>query len=424
VALSQSKPAGGVLWRHADFLRLWAAQSISSFGARITREGLPYAAVLTIGANPAELGVLAAFAYGPSLVVGLSLGGYVDRSRKRGILVLMDLLRTALLATIPIAAALHLLGIAQIYVVAALAGTASALFDIADHAYLPRLIGRDDLLEGNTKLGVTESIAEIGGPALAGVLVQWLTAPIAIAVNALTYLVSALFLASIRKTEPEPEEKQRRPWHKNLQIGLATIWAEPLIRPLFIMALINPFFGSFFSALYAFYAIKVLHLSTTLIGLTVGVGGVASLAGAVMAAPMVRWFGVGRAILLGYLISGASAFFVPLAHGPATEAVLFLMLAQLFGDSFAVAAIVTATSLRQTVVPLNLMGRVGATFQVGGGAPGVLGALMGGLLGYWFGARQALFVAAGGIFLSIAWAVFSPLWQLREMPVAPTSDSG
>jgi MFS family permease len=150
--------------------------------------GCPYAAVLTIDAPPAQLGLLAAFAYAPSLLVGLLFGGYVDRSRKRRILVLTDLVRAAILVTIPLAASLHMLSIAQIYLVAACAGTASALFDIADHAYLPRLIGRADLMEGNTKLGITESIAEIGGPALAGVLVQWLTAPIAIAANALTYL--------------------------------------------------------------------------------------------------------------------------------------------------------------------------------------------------------------------------------------------
>lgn len=422
MASSQAKPSGA-LWRHPDFLRLWAAQSVSSFGARITREGLPYAAVLTIDAPPAQLGILAALAYGPSLLIGLVSGGYVDRSRKRGILVLCDLLRAAILLSVPLAASFHVLSMLQIYVVAACAGSASALFDIADHAYLPRLIGREDLVEGNTKLGVTESIAEIGGPAFAGVLVQWLTAPIAIAVNAFTYLVSAGFLATIQKTEPELEDKARRPWHRNLAVGFATIWAQPLLRPLLLMGTTQPFFGSFFSALYAFYAIKVLHLSTALIGLTVGVGGIGAMAGALMAAPMVRWLGVGRAILVGFLISAVSAFFVPFAHGGPVAAVASLMAAQLLGDSFAVAAIITATSLRQTIVPLNVMGRVAAAFQVGGGAPGIVGALLGGFLGGWIGVRESLYLSASGIVLCLGWGLFSPLWRLREMPVAPEGGS-
>jgi MFS family permease len=419
-----SSQQSGSLWRHRDFLRLWAAQSVSSFGARITREGLPYAAILIIDASPAELGLLGALALGPGLIVGLFSGGYIDRSRKRPILVLSDVLRALILLTVPAAALLHALTMVQLYAVAAAAGAASVLFDIADHAYLPRLIGRADLVEGNSKLGVTESIAEIGGPALAGLLVQWLTAPIAIAVNAFTYLVSALFLSTITAHEPEPEEKERRPWHRNLAVGFGAIFSLPLVRPLFLMAISSPLFGGFFSALYMFYAIKVLHLTPTLIGITVAMGGIGSLAGAAMAAPIMRWVGVGPAILLCYLVSALSAFFVPLAHGTPELAMAYLIAAQLLGDSFAVAAIVTATSLRQTVVPLPVMGRVAAAFQVGGGAPVIVGALLGGFLAEIFGTREMLFVSAAGITLSLGWGFFSPLWALREMPVAPDPASG
>jgi MFS family permease len=419
-----SRQPSGALWRHRDFLRLWAAQSVSSFGARITREGLPYAAVLTIDAKPLELGLLAALGLGPGLIVGLFSGGYIDRSRKRPILVRSDLLRAAILLTVPIAAWLHLLSMVQLYAVAAAAGAASVLFDIADHAYLPRLIGRSDLMEGNTKLGVTESIAEIGGPALAGLLVQLLTAPIAIAVNAFTYLVSAGFLSTIKAEEPASEAKERRPWHRNLALGFSTIFALPLVRPLFLMAISSPFFGGFFSALYAFYAIRVLHLTPAMIGITVGMGGVGSLVGATMAAPIMRRLGVGPAILICYLISALSAFFVPMAHGSQQAAMAWLIAAQLLGDSFAVAAIVTATSLRQSVVPLELMGRVAAAFQVGGGAPVIAGALLGGLLGGVIGARAALFLSATGISLSLLWGFLSPLWRLEEMPVAPGPASG
>jgi Na+/melibiose symporter-like transporter len=422
VAVSQSK-SSGVLWRHADFLRLWAAQTVSSFGARITREGLPYAAVLTINAKPLELGLLAALTLGPGLIVGLFSGGYIDRSRKRSILVWSDIFRAAILLTVPIAAWFQLLSMTQIYFVAALAGAASVLFDIADHAYLPRLIGRDDLMEGNSKLGVTESLAEIGGPALAGFLVQILTAPMAIAVNAFTYLASAGFLSTIRTIEPEAHERERRPWHQDLRIGFATIFSQPLLKPLFLMGATAPLFSSFFSALYMFYALKVLNLSPTMIGITVAMGGIGSLAGALMAEPFTRWLGVGRGILVTYLISALSAFFVPLAHGSPPLAMSFLIAAQLIGDSFAVAAIITSTSLRQTIVPLNLMGRVGAAFRVGTGAPVILGAVMGGLLGEWLGPRESLYISAAGVVLSMGWGFFSPLWRLSDMPVAPEGAS-
>jgi MFS family permease len=414
----------GALWRHTDFLKLWAAQSVSSFGARITRDGLPLAAVLTIHAPAYELGFLAALTQGPGLVVGLLAGGYVDRARKRSILIAADILRAAILLTVPAAAWLHLLSMAQLYVVAALAGAASVLFDIADHAYLPNLIARADLMEGNTKLGITESIAEIGGPALAGVLVQALTAPIAIAVNALTYLASAAFLSGIAKTEEARAEKVRLPWRRGFALGLSTIFGQPLLRPLFLMGATQPLFGGFYSALYVFYAMNVLHLTPTEMGVTIGVGGIGSLAGAAMAAPLSRRLGIGRAILFAGLLSGASSFFVPLAHGSQATAMGFLMLAQFWGDSLAVAAIVASTSLRQSIVPLDKLGRVAAAFRAGAGAPAIAGALIGGFLAGWLGARTALALASCGIVAGMGWGFVSPLWRLKDIPVAPDTRAG
>ncbi|HXL99540.1 MAG TPA: MFS transporter [Rhizomicrobium sp.] len=414
----------GALWRHADFLKLWAAQSVSSFGARITREGLPLAAVLTIHTPPAELGLLAALAQGPGLVVGLLAGGFVDRSRRRGILIAADILRAAILLTVPAAAWLHVLTMIQLYGVAALAGAASVLFDIADHAYLPSLIARADLMEGNTKLGITESIAEIGGPALAGVLVQALTAPIAIAVNALTYLASAAFLSAIGKSEAAGPAKERAPLHRSLSVGLSTIFGQPLVRPLFLITVAQPLFGGFFSALYVFYAIDVLHLTPAEMGVTIGVGGIGSLTGALLAAPIARRLGIGRAILFTGLASGLASFFIAFAHGAPAVAMAFLMLAQFFGDSLAVASIVSATSLRQSVVPLAVMGRVAAVFRAGAGAPAILGALLGGVLAAHFGARAVLFAGSCGVSAGMLWGFFSPLWRLQDIPVAPDTRAG
>jgi MFS family permease len=412
----------GSLWRHADFLRLWSAQSVSAVGARITREGLPLAAVLTLKASPAQLGVLAALSLAPGLIVGLTAGGFVDRSRRRGILIGADLARMAVLLTVPIAAWLHILTMAQLYVAAVLVGGASILFEIADHAYLPGLVGRDLVLEANAKLSVTDSLAEIAGPALAGVLIQWLAAPMALAVNAATYLVSALFLGGVRTREAPPPAAAQAKGHllADLRAGTAIIWASPLLRPLFLTAATGNLFIYFFASLYVVFAIRSLGLTPALLGVTVAVGGVSALIGALFGPAMIRRLGIGPAYLVAGILAAASALLIPMARGTGASAMLFLVLAQLLGDGFGVIAGVASTSLRQSVTPPESLGRVGAVFQAGPGGLAMLGALAGGLLAGRLGIRPTLVIAALGYALAPAWCLFSPLARLRDMPT-PTA---
>ena len=407
----------GALWRHAGFMRLWAAQTVSSVGARIAREGLALASVLTIDAKPFQLGILAALIMGPSVVVGFFAGGFVDRSRKRSIMIFADLLRALVLLTVPIAAWFHLLTMEQLYVVGALIGGANILFDISDHAYLPHLIARDDLMEGNTKLSTTESLAEVGGPALAGILVQALTAPFAIAVNAVTYVVSALFLGSITSKEHVPEHSKIRPTLlSDLAQGYAALADTPVLRPLLFMSIVSPLFGGAFSALYVIFAIRTLGLSPSLMGLTVAVGGIGSLAGTAISRRFAARVGVGKAIVLGFLISAVSSIFVPLANGPLVLKLASLMVAQFVGDSMAVAAMIPAASLRQSLIARDRLGRAAAFTSVGAGASAVIGALAGGALGSAFGPRTTLFAAVGGLIVLPLWACTTALWQLAKIP--------
>lgn len=407
----------GNLWRHADFMRMWAAQAVSAFGARITREGLPLAAVLTIAATPFELSILAALSMGPGLIVGVLAGGYVDRSRRRPILIAMDMVRAVILMTVPAAAWSGLLAMPQLYVVAACIGAASVLFDIADNAYLPSLIAPDDLIEGNSKINATGSVAEIGGPALSGGLFQLLTVPVAIAVNAATYLVSAGFLAVIRKAETPPPPSDKAPsLREDLALGLSAIIHDPFVRPIFVITVAETFFGSFLAGLYVLYAIDTLGLTPAMMGLTIAIGGLGALAGAVLGPVLVDRLGVGRTILLAALGYGVVSALIPLAQGEPWLAMLVLMVAQFVGDGLAVAGSVVAVSLRQTVLPLNIMGRVGAAFHVGTGSVAVVGALLGGILATTVGIRETLFIAAAGLVLAPLWAMFSPLWRLRAMP--------
>ena len=414
------RPRQSPLWRHADFLRLWSAQGVSAVGARITREGLPLAAVLSLEAPPAQLGVLAALSLAPGLIVGLTAGGFVDRSRRRGVMVGADLARMAVLLTVPVAAWLHLLTMAQLYVAAVLVGSASVLFEIADHAYLPGLVGREHILDANAKLSVTDSIAEIAGPALAGALIQWLAAPLAIAVNAATYLVSALFLGGIKAREtPPPPAQTKAHLLADLRAGATVIRASSLLRPLFLTAATGNLFIYVFAGLYVVFAIRTLGLTPALLGVTVAVGGLSALVGALFGPAMIRRLGIGPAYLVAAALAAASALLIPLARGVGVGAMPFLLLAQFLGDGFGVIAGVAAASLRQSVTPPESLGRVGAVFQAAPGGLAMVGALAGGLLAGHIGIRPTLVIAALGYLAAPAWCLVSPLARLKILPDAP-----
>jgi MFS family permease len=416
-------PARAGLWRHGDFLRLWAAQAVSDFGARITREGLPLAAVLTIHARPAQLGVLAALSIAPQLIVGLTAGGLVDRSRRRGLMIASDMVRATVVATVPLAAWMGWLTIAQLYAAALVVGAASVLFDIADHAYLPSLIGKAQLIDGNAKLSITESAAEIGGPAVPGMLVQALTAPIAMAVNAVTYLASGLVLMTIGHREaPVEPTPGRRPktlarLTDDLKVGFGAIISHPLVRPLWLMNVGATLFGSIFSPLYLYFALKTLNLTPTLLGLAIAAGGVGAMLGAAMGPAIARRLGVGPTILWASILGGVSALAIPFAPASPVGAMTVMVLTQVSGDALGVITIVQASSLRQIVLPNAVLGRVGAAFRVGPGAVAIVGALAGGVLAEVIGVRPAMMIAAGGIILCSLAGLFSPLPGLKEMPL-------
>ncbi|MBS0335156.1 MAG: MFS transporter [Proteobacteria bacterium] len=412
-------PSQSPLWKQGDFLRLWAAQTVSDFGARITREGLPMMAVMGLAATPGQLGVLSALANGPALLIGLAAGDFVDHTQRRPILIAADLARAAILLTLPLAAWLHLLSILQVYAAAALVAAASVLFDIADHAYLPGLVGRELVTDANARISATESVAEMGGPALAGLLFQWLTAPVAVAINAVTYLVSALFLSRIRAPEPPREARTRRGWWNGVVVGARTSWDHGLIRPLLLMTATSGVFYGFFGALYIAYVLRGLGLGPVLLGLGVATGGIGALAGSLLAQPMARRLGVGPAICLASALSALGTAIV-LAPAPgAVGGLTVLMISQFLGDAFGVVPLVLASSLRQSVLPDTVLGRVGATFRATQGGLAVPGALIGGALGEALGLRETLWIAIAGLLIGPVLGGLSPLWAVREMPVAP-----
>ncbi len=400
-------PSGG-LWRHSDFLKLWAAQGLSALGSRITRTALPMIAILTIGATPAEIAILSALGVAPGVIVGLVAGGPIDRSAKRPLLVATDLLRAGLILTIPLAAWSGFLSMPQLYLVAACIGAATALFRIADNAYLPVLVGKDHLVEGNAKLEATDSIAESVGPGLAGILIQAMSAPFAMIVDAVSYLWSALMLSRIRAVEPRASPPDGRPsLVADAKAGFSACLGEPVVARLLASETLMMLFGGFFNTLYMILALERLALSPLAVGLVISVGGVGSFAGALMAGPMARRFGLGPTLLVAMLVGSAAALLIPLSEIAGPLAIPSLVVHQLIGDAFLSIFLIHALSLRQRALPIEMLGRAGATFHVATGLALPLGSLVAGPLAETIGFSQTMWVGAlGG--LAAALALVSP----------------
>jgi MFS family permease len=394
------------LWRHRDFTKLWAGQTVSIFGTMLTRIALPLTALLALDSSPLEQGFLQAIQAAPVLVTGLFAGVWVDRLRRRPVMIAADLARAGLLFSIPAAAFAGALTMGQLYAVAAAAAVFTALFDAAYPAYLPTLVGRDNIVEGNAKLAASASVAEMGGFAAAGALVQFLSGPIAMLVDAVTFVVSALSLGWIRTPEPQPQPKALRESATREAVeGLRVVWRDRTLRALVACATTIRLAGGAFGAMYMLFAVRDLGLSPTAAGIIAGCGGLGSLAGSMLAEPALRRFGAKTTLIAGFALGGAFQGLVPLAHGTALRAGLFLLGAQIIGDGFMTIAFVNDVSLRQLLVPDRLLGRVSATANVLGVVAMPIGALAGGIIGQLASPRAALAAGALGFSLAALWVV-------------------
>ncbi|HEU4557158.1 MAG TPA: MFS transporter [Longimicrobium sp.] len=415
-------PTGG-LWRHADFLRLWGAQAGSAFGSRITRTALPIIAILSLHATPAQVAVLAALGVAPGVLVGMFAGGHVDRSAKRPLLIGADLVRALLILTIPAAAWLGVLSMAQLCLIAALVAAATTLFQIADNSYLPALVGRERLVAGNARLAATDSVAEAAGPGMAGVLIQLLTAPMAMLVDAGSYLWSALLLSRIRtreEREPVDAEAAETSVLADARAGFSACLAHPLVRALLLADAVTYFFGGFFMALYMVLALETLSLSPAVVGLVISVGGVGAFAGALLAERLGRVRRTGVAMAASLAVGQSAVLLVPLAAGAGWLAIPLLVLQQLVGDAFLSAYEIHALSLRQRVLPDAVLGRANAAFHVVTGVALPAGALIAGPLAVSIGVAPAVWVGAIGGLLAVPVLLASPLPR-HHLPSTPTT---
>jgi MFS family permease len=416
------KSRGAALWRDRNFLAVWSASTISVFGSLITRTALPFAAILILDAGAAEIAAIRSVELIAALIVGLFAGAWVDRLLRRPIMIWADLGRAALLISIPVTAVLGLLGLPQLLFVSFGAALFATFFDVADNAYLPTVVPREKLVAANSALTATGSVAEFSAFGIGGFLIEVFTAPIAIAIDAVTFLVSAVLLGTVRKKEPTPKPRaDREPVLREIRDGIRIVAGSPVLRALALSHGGTHILWGVFGTSYLLFAVDELGLGPAAIGVIAAVGGIGSLAGSAIAPFMVRRFGIGNSILLGMVGFLIGNTLIPLAPaGALLLGAAFLIAQQLIGDSFATVYEVTEVSLQQAMVGDRLLGRVNATTHTFTTLMTLFGAVLGGVVAETIGLRAAFALGLLGGVLSLAVVWFSPVRHIRDAPLRPS----
>ncbi|MFG1758484.1 MFS transporter [Micromonospora echinofusca] len=401
------------LLRERVFRRYWSAQTVSYFGDEVSTLALPLLAVLIFEATPAEMGYLTAAALAPNLFLSLLAGAWVDRyPYKRRLMILTDLGRALLLIAVPVAYVLDLLTMPQLYLVAFAVGTLAVIFEVARGPLFVSVVGRADYVEANTLINGSRAMSLVAGPSIGGVLVQVLTAPIALIADALSYVVSAYFLVRIRPTEPAPA----RGGGLALGAGLGFIARTPMMRALLLGTTTVNLFNFMFIALFVLYATQELGLAPGLLGAVLGAGAVGGLIGAALTGRLVRRFGVGPTLLAGFVLFPAPMLLVPLAGGPTPVSVGMLFAAEFLAAIGVMLLDITVGSVQTALTPEALLARVAGARRTVNYGIRPIGALIGGALGSTLGVRPALWIATAGALAGVLWVAFSPVSRLRGLP--------
>lgn len=407
------------LWRDHDFVRLWSASTISVFGTLITTTALPFTAILVLGASPSLVGWLRLAELLPGFVVGLVAGAWLDRRRRRPVMVAADLARAAILLSVPVAALTGSLGFPHLLAVAAGMSVLGVVFDVAWQAHLPGVVGRARLVEANSKVTAAWSVAEAASFSVGGWLVQLLTAPIAVAVDAATFVASALCLRGMRTPERDPAA-ERDPGHRSSLSGDAVegvriVWADRRLRALAVANLgMAVSFGTG-GAAFLIYVNQVLGFGPGVLGLIFALGGVSSFVGAIVAG-RIAFLPIGPVMITCFVAAAVGTALAPLATSAGVIGVSLLVAQQFVSDPAWTILDINTVSLRQAVTADEALGRVNATFRVGDVGGQMVGTLVGGYVGDAFGARAALWVGVAALLVAAVWLAVSPVRNLRSLP--------
>jgi MFS family permease len=417
-------PAQDSLWRDRRFVRFWCGQSVSQFGDRISELALPLLAVGALRASANQVAWLTALVWTPSLL-GLFLGAWIDhRPGKRHLMLLADLFRAAALLTLPIAYALGMVTLGQLYTVALLTGTAAVVFNTAYSSFFAHLVPPASYVEANSKLSASRSASYIAGPAIGGGLVQALTAPVAVIADALSFVASASLIGRIRVDEPTHTEVAGTSLLRRAKEGLAFVLDDPVMRAGLLCATTLNFF-TFLSGtgLLVLFADRVLQLSPGAIGLAFGAGATGGLLSALASPAIARRIGIGRGIVIGAVLYPAPLALIAAATGPAWARLGTLGAAEFLSAFGAMLFDVNLNSLQASVVPDSLRSRVAGAYSTVNYGVRPLGALAGGGLATLVGLRVTLTVAAVGGALSVLWLIASPIPGTRVLGQEPTAEA-
>jgi MFS family permease len=406
----------GRLWHDGEFLKLWGGQGISEIGSQVSALALPTVAILLLGATPFQVGLLVAFENLAFPVLGLVAGVYVDRLRRRPLMIACDLGRMLALASVPIAFVFNVLAMPQLYAVALITGVGTVFFDVSYQSYLPALIPRPDLVEGNTKLQVTGSVAQMAGPALAGFLIQLVGPARAVAADAASFLVSVASLLWIRRPEPSPQPATasgRRGFWLEMWEGIQVVFGNPTIWKIAGSTSTSNLGSNLFFAVYLIFAYRVLHLSPGVIGVIFGAGAIGGLLGALSASWVARRLGLGPTLFVTIVIGGLAMVLVPIAQFG--FAIPLLLASTVVGSFTGPVYNINQVSLRQAITPDRVQGRMNATVRtvIWGTMP--IGAFLGGVIGSTYSVLLAMYIGIAIATFAGFWILLGPI-RLRVQP--------
>ena len=419
-AQSARRSRWGVLWAHPDFMKFWVGETVSLFGTQVSSLALPLTAIIVLHATPGQLGVIRFMQTVPFLLLALLIGAWVDRRRKRPVMIGSNAARFVLVGLVPILTVAGALGMPILYVIAFGIGVATVFFDVCWMSYVPSLVGKDQLAEANSKVSTSYAVADVTGPGLGGVLVQLLGAPKAMAADALSYLVSIGTLLAIKTEEPAPQRPAERHLLAEIREGLQLVLGNRYVRATTTQGGLWNFCYLMTDTIFLLYAIRELHFTPSLVGLVIGVGMTGGILGSALASSFSRRFRYGPTIMIACGFGTLPTFLIPAAQGSRALLAVLFMVAFFLVRFGAVTANVLMITLRQTVTPARLLGRMNAAARTVLYTGGSLGAITAGLLGATIGLRNTLWVAAVGFALSLTPLLLSPIPTLRELPPPPT----
>lgn len=405
------------LWGNRDFMKLWFGETVSLFGSQVTALALPLTAIYTLKAGPAQMGWLQAAQQVPFFLLALFAGVWVDRVRRRPAIIGTNLGQGIVLAIVPVLAWLGRLRLWHLYAVAFVMGVLDVLFQLAYQAYMPSLVGREAILEGNSKMQLSSSAASVAGPSVAGPLVELVTAPLAIALDAASFFVAATAEVLIRRPEAAPARGPERPalW-SSIGEGLRVALSDRYLRAMLGEAATYNLFGTAVGTLTTLFATRQLGLRPAALGAALAVGSVTWIIGSLVAAPLTRRLGYGRTLCVAYVAACAAPLVIPVAGGPAPVAGTVLAVSFLFSGIGLSLSNIQVVSLRQAIIPRHLFARVNASYRFFAMGATPVGALLGGFLGQAIGLRAAIAVCAAGTLLALPWVVASPIPALKALP--------